>query len=964
MPAQSSRTPSASAFAAVLRRQRESAGVTQAELAVRAGIGVRTVSNLERGINTSPYPSTVRLLADALGLPDGARGDLLAAAGRRTGSGEAVPLTGGFLGAVPSTRLVARDAECSAITGFLAAAAAGETSVVLLAGEPGIGKTRLAQEATVYAAEQGFLVASGRCYEQQSETPFVPLFEAFGALHAAAPTAVGAGVAERWPALVTLLPDQFPAAEQPAWTSPDAAQLLHRAATGLVREIAEQRPVALLFDDLHWADDATLELLTHLALQTTNDRVLLLGTYRDAEVSSEHPVRRLAHALHRERLSRAITVGRLDRDETARLIAQRLPADPVSAELTDLVHRHSDGNPFFTGEILTSLIERGDLAVVDGAWVCRELTAIEAPEHVSEVINQRVARLSPTARGVLEAASVLGTVFDPDDVWIDDLGEDQLEESLDAAVDSGLLTVTDDRYAFDHSLTQQALYAGLSPVRRRRLHRAVGELLAGRPPAVRRRRSAEIARHLETGGLPDQAIRFLELAGDVAAGVYSQDEAVRLYSHAVALAEEVGDEAAVAAGFERLGQVELTTARYDDAVDHLVRAAEGYRRTGQVEPRLRVEGLIAEAQHRRGEGEEAALRLDEVVAELEESTAADDRAPGGAALALGLARVRLSLGQHQLCLEATDRAAKLARREGSAAVEADAYSVAGTVLLFQDRPDDAVSTLERAIALATRAEALTVESGATLALQWTVTMRGDLERARTLGERGLEITRRAGNADMEALHSANFGLTLFYSGDWDQAQVHLEHGMELARAGSPTLFSGIPPVYLGVLRAGQGDADAARASYDEAATAPDLQTFAFAGYLEARRAELDLRDGDPASALARLEPWLGDESPTRIHDVMLFVAAAEACLGRGDLDRAEDLVARALRRAAATRNELDGIDAQRVQGRCALARGRHGEARAAWEAAHARASAVPYPGAVARVQDELTGLDRDESDTA
>ncbi|MBO9523471.1 MAG: AAA family ATPase [Nocardioidaceae bacterium] len=941
-----------SAFATVLRRQRESAGLTQAELAERAGLGERTVSNLERGINTSPYPSTVRLLADALGLTDDARADLMAATGRgpRTGS---PPPVGGYLGATPASGLVARDAECAAITAALDAAVGGQSKVLLLAGEPGIGKTRLAQEASAYAAERGFLVATGRCHEQQRETPFVPLTEAFGTLHETAPTAVRAQVPERWPSLVPLLPGLAQPEETPA---PDAAERLHRAATGFVRELAAGRPLAILLDDLHWADAASVELLAHLARQTATDRLLLLGTYRDVEVGTGHPVRRLAHALHRERLTRVIGVGRLDRDATARLVAQRLDDDPVSAEVSDLVHRHADGNPFFTVEILTALRERGDVARVDGEWVRRGPAEIPAPASVSDAIGERVLRLSATARDVLESASVLGTVFDVDDVPTDAGDEEALEGALDEAVDSGLLTIAEDRYAFDHSLTQQALYGGLSPARRRRLHRVAGERLERRPDAARRRRSAEIARHLAAGGLPARAVPFYLLAGDVAAGGYAHEEAVRLYGRGRDLAEEVGDGLATAAAFERLGQVALTSSRYEAAVDHLVGASDRYRRLGEVASRLRVEGLVAEVQHRRGEAEAAAVRLDAVLTEVEEGTAPDASAPGVAALALGLARVRLSLGQHRLCVQATEQAARLARQEGSVTAEADAYAIRGTALLFLDEPDAAVGALEGAIMLAAGADAVTVESNATLALQWTLAMRGELDRALALGERGQELTRRTGNTDAEALHTANLGLTRFYRGDWIRSAELLERGVELARSGSPTLFSGIPPVYLGVLRAGQGDAAAALACYDEAATAPDLQTFAFAGYLEARRAELELRDGEPAAALARLEPWLTEEAPTRIHDVMLLVAAAEACLALGETDRGEELVARALRRAAATRNVLDGIDARRLEGRCLRLRGHHEQARQCLEEALARAVAIPYPAAEARVREELAAL--------
>jgi transcriptional regulator with XRE-family HTH domain/tetratricopeptide (TPR) repeat protein len=944
--------PESGAFAAVLRRQREAAGLTQAELAARAGIGVRTVSNLERGINTSPYPSTLRLLADALGLVGDAGSDLRAAAGRGQGTdhGGATP-TGGYLGSLPPTPIVGRDDERTAISSALSSAAAGRSTVVLLTGEPGIGKTRLAQEAAAYAHDLGFLVVGGRCFEQQRGTPFAPLLEAFGSLHRQAPATVRDNLTERRPALRPLLAEILPSAEQVAWTTPDAAQLLHRAAAGFVHDVAAHRPVALLLDDLHWADDATAELLLHLIRHTTSDRVLVLGTYREAEVGADHPIRALTHALRRERLTSSIDVARFDRETTARLITQRLATTDVADGLSELVHRLSEGNPFFAVEIVTALVERGDLTRVNGTWICRALTEVEAPVSVSEAIGQRVARLSPATRSVVEAASVLGTVFDPDDVAIGGAVEDELEQALDEAVASGLLTVVADGYAFDHSLTQQALHSGMSPVRRRRLHREIGELLERRPVASGRRRAAEIAHHLLAGGLPERALPFALVAGDVAAGAYARAEAVRLYGLAGELAEEVGDTKAAATALERTGQVEVTTGRYDDALDHLLEAAERHRRGGDVGSRLRVEGMIADLQHRRGEAEAAAGRLDAVLAELE--IGPEGWAAGGAELAMGLARVRLSLGQHELCVEATELATRLARQEGSAAAEADACAVGGTALLFLDRSDEAVRVLEAGVALGASIDSPTLESTAMMGLQWTMTMRGELARGIAYGERGVELTRRAGNTDMEAHHAAGLGLTQFYAGDWEAAEGHLERSLELARASSPTLFSGIPPVYLGLLRAGQGDAAAAIASYDEAAAAPDLQTFAFAGYLQARRAELDLVDGDAAGALARLKPWLDQEAPTKVHDVMLFVAAAEACFALGDLDRAEELVARAVRRAAAMRYEIDGIEARRLEGRCHRLRGRPAEARQCLEGVLAQSIAIGYPAGEERVRAEL-----------
>ncbi len=947
------------AFAAVLRHRREVAGLTQAELAERSGIGERTVSNLERGINTSPYASTVRLLADALGLTGATRQELLQAARRGPGARPAPP--GGYLGALPVSRLVAREAEWTTIATALGAVVEGSGKVVLLAGEPGIGKTRLAQEVSARAAERGFLVATGRCYEARRETPFAPMLEVAAALHAAVRPRDRDGIVDRWPQLATLLPDQPPAAEprtsavRAIAAAPDATYRLHRAATGLVRELAADRPVAVLLDDLHWADVATVELLAHLARHTAGDRVLLIGTYRDTEVGVTHPVRRLGRSLQREGLVQVVPVPRLDRGDTARLITDRLDEAEVAGELSTLVHRQTDGNPFFVVETLAALIDRGDLARLDGAWVRREIDALVVPASVSEAIAERADRLSPPARHVLEAGSVLGEVFDPADLA--DLAEEPgLEAALDEAVDAGLLTIDGGHYAFDHSLTRQTLYAALSPVRRRRLHLAIGRRLADRPAAVRRRRSTEIARHLEAGDDPVRAMPFLLLAGDVAAGLHSQSDALRHYRHALELADEVGDEAAAAAAREGLGQVQLTTAGYDEAVDHLTRAADDHRRLGDLGARLRAEGLLAQAQYRRGQGEAGAARLAAVVAGLAEEIGPGGQAPGLSALSIGLARVRLALGQRRACLEAAEHAAALARQEGAVASEADAEALRGTSLLFLDQPDEAVRALERARTLARDVDAPNVESGAILALQWTLTMRGELDRAAVMADRGLEVTRRTGDTDAEALHLANAGLTAFYRGDRDEAQRHLETAMELARAHSRTLFSGIPPAYLGVLRAGQGDPAAAALCFAAAAAAPNLQTFEFRAYVEARRAALELVAGDPRTALARLEPWLDVEAPTQIHDVMLLAVAAEACLelgGAEDLDRAEVLVARARRRAEATRNVIDGLDARRLEGRCLLARGRREEAAALLEEVAAHATAVPCPDVVDRVRDDL-----------
>jgi transcriptional regulator with XRE-family HTH domain len=189
-----------SSFGDLLRRHRDVAGLTQEELAQKAGLSVPTISNLERGRSQTPYRATVRSLAGALELSEEDRAGLLAAAlgtspepaaendGPATRTGRPV-VEGGFLGALPSKRLVGREEELGRVLGALDAATgeAGTGRLLLLAGEAGIGKTRLAQEVSVHAWERGFHVASGRCYEAQSGVPFYPFLEALGTLYEEAP---------------------------------------------------------------------------------------------------------------------------------------------------------------------------------------------------------------------------------------------------------------------------------------------------------------------------------------------------------------------------------------------------------------------------------------------------------------------------------------------------------------------------------------------------------------------------------------------------------------------------------------------------------------------------------------------------------------------------------------------------------------------------------------------------------
>jgi class 3 adenylate cyclase/tetratricopeptide (TPR) repeat protein len=478
---------------------------------------------------------------------------------------QALPI-GGFLGSLPTGPLIGRREEVSRLLVAVDAAYDGRGQLVLLAGEPGVGKTRLAQEATLMVRDRGFLIAGGRCYEPQQTVPHYPFLDALVTAHAYAPAEIRTQVPRSWPQLGRLLPDLQ--VELPAGGSPqEEQQRLFRAVTGFLQAIAGEVPVALLLDDLHWVDEASLDLLQHLARHTRTDRILILGTYRDTEVTRKHPLDAALRDLIREELLERISVGRLEQGDTAALMAATFGEEHVSDDFASLVHRRTEGNPFFVQHVLRVLVERGDVYQRDGRWDRRDVAEIEVPETVRAVIAQRFSALDEETQEIAREASVLGQTFVFDHLQqIAGRPEEEVERALEDLMERGLVReLGHDVYSFDHALTQQSLYAEIGGRRRRRLHLAAAEVLEQLPERQRLQRAGEIARHFQEGDNMERALPFAVLAGDQARAAFAHEEAERQYGLALNLARQTEDEERVAEILERRGRLLNDTFKGHDA---------------------------------------------------------------------------------------------------------------------------------------------------------------------------------------------------------------------------------------------------------------------------------------------------------------------------------------------------------------------------------------------------------------
>ena len=449
------------------------------------------------------------------------------------------------------TPFVGRADESSKLRALFEKAAAGSGAVAMLVGEPGIGKTRLADEFAEYARGCGATVVWGRCYEGEWAPPFSPFAEAIrqhagdltdddlrAALGNDAPL-----LARVVPALAERLGDPQQAATLPAES--ERYRLLDAAAS-FFGAIAATRPLLVVLDDLHWADRGTVAMLTHVARGLKTQRALLLGTYRDIEVDPQHPLTAALAGLRRETTAERIVLGGLATDEVGQLL-DIIAEQDVPDALAQAIAQETGGNPFFIREVLLHLVDEGKIFRQDGHWTSTvSIAELGIPEGVREVIDRRLARLSGTCNRMLIAASAmtggftwaeLKAILPGDEAVTEAQLLDTLEEALGAQVIGETAPST---YDFTHALIRHALYERPSTPRRLMLHRTIGEALERLYAGETERHLAELAYHFgQAAGRSDAAkvIDYANRAGKHALLLNVDEVAADQFSRAIELLE-------------------------------------------------------------------------------------------------------------------------------------------------------------------------------------------------------------------------------------------------------------------------------------------------------------------------------------------------------------------------------------------------------------------------------------------
>ena len=524
----------------------------------------------------------------------------------------------------PERVFIGRQREIDALYSALESAIAGQPRVVLLAGEPGIGKTRTAQEIAAHAGRREVLALWGRCPEDSGAPPYWPwlqLLRRYVALHgrqvlAETSGAAAAHLAALDPELAGWLPDCAPL---PVESDPARSRFrLFDAVAGFWRRAAARQPLLLVTDDLHRADVPSLRLLEFVMANVDGSRLMVLGTYRDAEVSRQHPLSDTLAELHRNASVQRFLLGGFSLAETTCFVAS--VAGAASPELAAALHDQTAGHPLFLAELAR------DLRQASGSGAAKPGSGWSVvPRGVREVIGARVNRLTPRCVEVLQTAAVFGREFSSELLCrvLAAVSEDAVMATIEEARTASLIdqSAESGSYQFAHALVRDALYDELPARRRAALHQQVGAAFEAHYQGDLSACWSTLAHHYHAAGPAGDAAKAIEYASraaERAQAMHAHEEAARHYLRACsALPAGPGTDAQrcrllLGLGYAQnsAGASALATATFGDA-------AACARRLGDSSLLTHAAIGVADAQWRLGvDGSQAVLLIREALAQL------------------------------------------------------------------------------------------------------------------------------------------------------------------------------------------------------------------------------------------------------------------------------------------------------------------------------------------------------------
>ncbi len=435
------------------------------------------------------------------------------------------------------TPFVGRAKQLQRLSARLEEVCNAQGSIVMLRGEPGIGKTRTLEEFSDLARQRGAIVLTGACYDGEWQAPYGPFAEAIvecsrrlqPAEFAAALGKRAQIVARISPALNDILGD---VPQPPSLDKEEERMRLFDAISQLLIAISRRTPLVLILDDLHWADRGTVAMLSHVAHFVSANSILLIGAYRDAEVDRKHPLAVALLGISRQRNFEQVPLSGLEESDLTDLLCMIGDEDAPDA-LVKALEKATEGNPLFIREVLLHLMEEGKILQRGQGWACRVgVEELGIPESVRQIVGRRLLKLSDNANRLLAVASAFNGEFSFDvAATVAELDEDSALGAIDEALDAQILRpgTNSESFDFKHAVIRHTVYSELNSARRVRLHRKIAEEMERVWGERAASHAAEVAFHFWRGAAASGAERganYALAAADNAEAAYAHDEVV------------------------------------------------------------------------------------------------------------------------------------------------------------------------------------------------------------------------------------------------------------------------------------------------------------------------------------------------------------------------------------------------------------------------------------------------------
>ena len=806
---------------------------------------------------------------------------------------------------------VGREAPLRQLVERLEWATSGRGTVLFLGGNAGVGKSRAVRELKREATSRRVRVIEGRCSSAESSVPYAPLMDA---LRFRISRGEGAAIAAMLGPLREMLEPLFPQLKggprSNAQRTPEPFELIY----GMFARLVAEDPLLLILEDIHWADQTTLELLHQLTHRAASLKILVVATYRSDELQSSHPLRRMLVTLARERAGDVMELEPLSRAETADMVRYILGADPDPA-LEAAIWRRSEGNPFFVEELLTGLTRVHPYVPNNGAAQALERTRL--PATVSEAILARVHALGPTALETLSAAAVIGRTVSFDDLReVLGVDEESLVAVLEQLVAHQLLredrTGEGDSYAFPHALMQEALYEAVISRRRRLLHRRTAAALERKPSGRIPTRLDQLAYHFRLGGEIERACEYSRLAGDEAVRLRAWDDAAAHYEHALASLEGLDDDGTRAAELlELLADVAWHQSRVLAGRQCAEEALRLRRALGHIEEAARLLRRLAALRLAERDQEGAADALSEALQLLADRPESPELGP----IFDDLGHLMLARGESDMAEHLLRQGLSLAARDPATEEQVLAVISLAELDVLGGRFSEGVARLDDSLAVISRA-ALPFEraSRGFFTGVRTLLLAHEYQRALKWADAACELCRKQGAVGLDAVFRA-FRVAIFTITGSEEATLSdaVAAVDELRRTGRSELGDALR--VLGFVHRIRGELKEARLAYEEA-IGPEHSEASVGVALIA------LAEGDVNLAADRLEQAMNSipaDQPVLGHHLLSYTVEALVSAGRVE-SAAKILEPFALLHA-------ESPEVLHATGLLRLAQGRLGEAR-------------------------------------